>query len=487
MSSDDARRPGELTARELARYGWRQLTSMRTALILLLVLALAAIPGSVIPQQGVDALKTSNWKSDHTTLTPIYEKLDLFAVYSSPWFAAIYILLMVSLVGCIVPRTLIYLRAIRAVPPAAPRNLDRLPDSLSFTTELSPDEVLDRARRAMRRRHYRLRPDDLPSEAGPVDAISGERGRLREVGNLLFHLSVIVVLVGFAIGSLFGFKGGVIVYRGSGFSNTLIGYDDFVPGSLFDTADLEPFHFSFDDFDIDWLSSGPRAGLARGFQAHLTYEKAPGAAPRTYDLEVNHPLSIGDTELFLIGHGYAPVITVRDGEGNIAYSGPTVFLPLDSTFASFGVVKASAAAPTQIGLEGEFFPTYGFTDATGPFSLFGDDLDPAISMTVWTGDLGMDSGASQSIYVLDKANATQLKKAERAGGPRRPPQGSVRRPPGPPGQRQLRRRRTVGEDPDQSLAGQAHRTRWCDPRSHRPARLVVHPAATSLGSRPQTG
>ena len=47
-------------------------------------------------------------KDAHDTLTPIYEKLGIFNVYGSPWFAAIYILLMVSLVGCIVPRSFVY-------------------------------------------------------------------------------------------------------------------------------------------------------------------------------------------------------------------------------------------------------------------------------------------------------------------------------------------------------------------------------------------
>ncbi|WP_281368946.1 cytochrome c biogenesis protein ResB [Nocardioides ungokensis] len=118
----DGRHPGELTLREMLRWAWRQLTSMRTALVLLLLLALAAIPGSLIPQQGVDSLKTSRWQDAHPQLTPVYEKLGLFAVYSSPWFSAIYILLMVSLVGCIVPRTFVYWRGLRArrrPPPPA--------------------------------------------------------------------------------------------------------------------------------------------------------------------------------------------------------------------------------------------------------------------------------------------------------------------------------------------------------------------------------
>ena len=406
---EDDRRPGELTFRELLRWVWRQLTSMRTALVLLLLLALAAVPGSVIPQEGVDSLKTSNWQSDHPKLTPVYERLGLFSVYDSPWFSAIYLLLMVSLVGCIIPRTWHYWRGMWAQPPAAPRNLTRLPDHATYRTAVEPDAVLERSQAALRRRRYRLSTGD--------DAVSAERGYLREAGNLVFHLAVVVVLVGFALGGMFGYKGGVILLVGEdyGFSNNLTQYDDFDPGSLFRDSDMEPFSFSIDDFSVDWLMTGPRAGMARGFESHLTYRESPDAPEKTYDLKVNHPLTIGDTDVFLIGHGYAPVITIRDGKGDEVYSGPTIFLPTDQTFQSIGVAKAPDAEPTQIGLEGEFYPTVAFSKQTGSyFSLFGKPLDPLVSMLVYTGDLGMDDGQAQSVYSLDKSRTTMLKKANGA-------------------------------------------------------------------------
>lgn len=400
---EDDRRPGELGFGELLRWLWRQVTSMRTALILLLLLALAAIPGSVIPQSGVDALKTSNWQADHPKLTPIYERLSLFSVYDSPWFSAIYLLLMLSLVGCIVPRTWHYWRGIRAKPPAAPRNLTRLPDHASYHSTEDADVVLERARLALRKRRYRLSVVD--------GAVSAERGYLREVGNLVFHLSVLVVLVGFALGSLFGYKGGVILVVGNGFSNTLTQYDDFDPGSLFGADDMEPFFLTVDEFDVDWLTDGPAAGQARGFEAHTTYQESLDSPEKKYDLKVNHPLTIGNTDVFLIGHGYAPVITVKDGNGDVVYSGPTIFLPLDQTFQSIGVVKANTAEPTQIGLEGEFYPTAAFSKETGTyFSAFGDLANPMISMLVYTGDLNMDAGVPQSVYSLDKTDAPMLRK-----------------------------------------------------------------------------
>ncbi len=396
------RRSGELTLRELLRWTWRQLTSMRTALVLLLLLALAAIPGSVIPQEGVDALKTSQWQDDHSTLTPIYERLGLFNVFQSPWFAAIYLLLMVSLVGCFVPRIRVYLTAMRAQPPATPLHLDRLPDRASYRTDLAPEQVHARAREVLGR--YRIRADDAPS-------VAAERGYLREAGNLLFHVSVLVVLIGFGIGSMLGFRGGVIVVVGNGMSSNLTQYDEFQPGSLFDEGDLNEFYLDVDDFDVEWLSEGPAQGQARKFVSHVTYAEGDGE-PQEYDLRVNHPLSIGDTDVFLIGHGYAPVITIRDGNDDVAYSGPTVFLPQDQTFQSIGVVKAPDARPQQIGLEGFFFPTYAFTSETGPFSVYGKADNPAISMLAYVGDLGMDSGAGQSVYSLDKSATRQLAKPD---------------------------------------------------------------------------
>jgi cytochrome c biogenesis protein len=394
------RRPGELGARELARWLWRQLTSMRTALILLLLLALAAVPGSVIPQSGVDALDVSRWKDQHPSLTPIYERLGLFSVYDSAWFSAIYILLMVSLVGCIIPRTFHYLRTIKSPPPKAPRNLLRLPDHASYTSSDGVDDVLEQARVVLRSRGYRLRP----AEDGDDGAVSAERGYLREVGNLVFHVSVIFVLVGFAIGSLLGYQGGVLLLQGQQFANAGASYDDLDPGSLFGSEDFDPFLMTVDSFDIEWLTEGSAAGTARKFNAGLTYRESVDAPEQTYDLRVNHPLTIGDTDVFLIGHGYAPVITVRDGDGNVTYDGPSVFLPQDPSFLSFGVIKPPAAG---IGFDGFFYPTFALVDGD-PVTVWPDDLEPLVSMLVYTGDLGQDDGKPQSVYALDTERADQV-------------------------------------------------------------------------------
>ncbi|MGL5827887.1 MAG: cytochrome c biogenesis protein ResB [Nocardioides sp.] len=400
------RRPADLTGVETLRWAWRQLTSMRTALVLLLLLALAAVPGSVIPQRGVDSLKTARWQAQHPDLTPIYDKLQLFSVYTSVWFSAIYILLMISLVGCIIPRLGVYWRGMRRRPPPAPRHLDRLPVHTAYSTREEPGAVVARAARVLRKRGYRVVVSAGAPGGGSTSGagwVSAERGYLREAGNLLFHVSLLIVLVGFAVGGLFGYKGGVILLVGKDFGNNLTQYDDFVPGSLFDPDSMEDFSFAINDFGVEWIESGRGQGLARKFVSSLTYRESLGAPEKSYDLKVNHPLTIGRTQVFLIGHGYAPVITIRDGNGDVAYSGPTVFLPEDQNFLSFGVVNASAAKPRDIGLEGFFYPTYLKVDGD-PVNVMGDDRNPTLSLLAYTGDLSNQ----QSVYVLDKERAEPI-------------------------------------------------------------------------------
>ena len=404
--------PPALKPVELARWAWRQLTSMRTALVLLFLLAVAAVPGSVVPQQDIDAIAVGDWKSAHPTLTPVYEFLGLFSVYDSVWFSAIYILLMVSLVGCIVPRLRIYWRGMRAKPPGVPRNLSRLPESRRFEVDGSPDEVLARAERVLGRRRYRT----VVSTTGEDRWVAGERGYLREAGNLLFHVSVLVVLVGFGVGQLYGYKGGVITVVGQGFSNSLSQYDDFAPGSMFSPDDLSPLSLTVDDFDVSFLTAGPQMGQPRDFSADVTYTVEPGAVPERYDLRVNHPLKLDGVSVFLVGHGYAPVVTVRDGNDDVAYEGPVVFLPQDASFASFGVLKVPDAAPRQLGFEGLFLPTYGFTMDRGPFSQFPDALDPVLSLVPYQGDLGLDTGAPQSVYQLDKDGLETFESSDASRG-----------------------------------------------------------------------
>src|SRR4051812_38796824 len=176
----------------LLRWAWRQLTSMRTALLLLLLLAVAAVPGSVFPQRRINPGQVQQYMDDHPGYAGLLDRLGLFDVYSSVWFSAIYLLLFVSLVGCVLPRTRAHLKALRSAPPRVPRRLERLPGHLRVTADIPPQETLDRLAAALRRRRYRIARHDEVSVSAL--SVSAECGYLAETGNLVFHLALLGLL-----------------------------------------------------------------------------------------------------------------------------------------------------------------------------------------------------------------------------------------------------------------------------------------------------
>ncbi|MFC8583977.1 cytochrome c biogenesis protein ResB [Streptomyces sp. NPDC057217] len=389
------------------RWFWRQLTSMRVALILLFLLSLGAVPGSLVPQNSADEMKVQAFKDAHPALTPLYEKLQFFDVYGSVWFSAIYILLFVSLIGCIVPRSWQFVGQLRGRPPGAPRRLDRLPAYTTWRTAAGPEEAREAALALLRKRRFRAH------RAG--DAVAAEKGYLREAGNLAFHVALIVMLVAFAWGQLFKSEGGKLIVEGDGFSNTLTQYDDFKSGSQFGTDELEPFSFRLDSFTGTYEKSGPQRGTPRTFEAAVTYSR--GGADRKAVIRVNEPLKVGDSKVYLIAHGYAPVVTVKDGRGKTVFHGAVPLLPIDNNVTSTGAIKVmdgyrdKNGKKEQLGFQAFFVPTFAGAGQGTMFSQFPALDFPVMALTGFHGDLRVNSGLPQNVYQLDKSKMTQFKDA----------------------------------------------------------------------------
>ncbi|MGF1646602.1 MAG: cytochrome c biogenesis protein ResB [Kineosporiaceae bacterium] len=395
------------------RWAWRRLTSMRTALLLLLLLALAAIPGSIVPQRSVDPAAVATFEERNPGLAPWLDRLGFFTVFSSPWFAAVYLLLFTSLVGCVLPRARLHLREWRSRPDRAPARLDRLATHRRWEVEGEPGAVARTVAGVLRRR-WSVAVDEQPD--GRVE-VAAQTGRLRETGNLVFHFSLIGVLVALAGSALYSWRGEALVVEGDGFANVLPRYDSFTPGPRFDTSSLPPFRLTLDDLAVRF-EDATAAGFAapRDFRATVTVAVEPGAAEQTETIRVNDPLGIGGARVFLSGNGYAPVVEVRDARGEVVFEGAVPFLPQDGVYTSTGVVKvpdAGASGAPDLALEGVFLPT-GVIDDQGPRSLFPDALDPQLVLTAYTGDLGLDDGRSQSVFELD---TTALDQVETAGQP----------------------------------------------------------------------
>jgi cytochrome c biogenesis protein len=382
------------------RWGWRQLTSMRTALVLLFLLAAGSIPGSLLPQEGTNPAAVSQYYSSHPLLARVLGSLSLFNVFGAPWFAAIYLLLFASLVGCVLPRTLRLAGSARQPPPKAPRNLSRLPFAVSYATPLAPEAALESATAVLSGKRFRLR-------SGP-GWVAAEKGYLREAGNLLFHIALLGCLVSIALGGLFGYKADRLLVTGTSFSNTVTALDEFHPGRLVSPADLQPFTLTLDHFSASYVTSGPETGQPSSFDAAIRYSATPQGPEHSCTLSVNHPLNVDGVRVFLIGHGYAPTFRVTDGTGDVVFNGAVPFIPVETSgLTSEGAIKVPDAQPQQLGFVGVFLPTA--VDVGGRLeSWFPAPQRPMVSLIAYAGNLGMDSGAPQSVYSLDTAGLHRL-------------------------------------------------------------------------------
>ncbi|PJI95016.1 cytochrome c biogenesis protein ResB [Luteimicrobium subarcticum] len=395
------------------RWMWRQLTSMRVALVLLMLLAVAAVPGSILPQRPVDPSAVLTYLQDNPTAGKILDKLGFFDVFSSVWFSAIYLLLFVSLVGCILPRAVAHGKNLRSRPPRVPRKLDRFPARADGTTERTPDEVVDAAVRHLRGR-VRWLPTfrvETGTDAQGRRTVAAERGYLRESGNIVFHLCLVGLLVSVGVGQALHYRGQVIVTEGRGFANAVVDYDTFESGRLFRASTLDPFSMTLDRFTSEFTNDA--TAEPRDFTAFVT-TRDPDTGKTTSDtIRVNHPLDVDGSKVYLQGNGYAPVVTVKDAKGQVAYSGPVVFVPQDSKYTSRGVIKVPDVSKglEQLGLVGFLLPTAASDDTTSP-SIYPQPLNPLLVLNVWHGDLGLDQGLPQNVYRLDTSGMKESVKTD---------------------------------------------------------------------------
>jgi cytochrome c biogenesis protein len=401
------------------RFFWRQLTSMRTALFLLLLLAIAAVPGSLFPQRSSDPNGVTLYFTTNKALAPVLDKLQLFDVYTSAWFSAIYLLLFISLIGCVIPRTIFHLKALASAPPRTPARLDRLGAFRAFEvapnqadaagTPITAASAIEAARAMLRGSGYRVRLFDGPaSSGGGTLSVSAERGYLRETGNLVFHIALIGILLSVGIGGGFGYTGQKVLVTGQAFANVRLTYDSFNPGRFFTDSALVPYRLILNKFSAKYEEQNRNAyGQPIDYTANVTTYDAVGTATKEV-IKVNDPLRIGGNEIYLLGNGYAPSITVRDPTGKVVFSESVPFLAQDANLTSIGIVKIPDGLATQVGMRGFFYPTAAKNEA-GTFSSTHPDLrNPMLSLVLYTGDLGINQGTPKSVYSLDSDRMTEV-------------------------------------------------------------------------------
>jgi cytochrome c biogenesis protein len=214
---------------------------------------------------------------------------------------------------------------------------------------------------------------------------------------------LIYVLAGVAVGSLMSWYGNRILSEDKSYCNNLQQYDEYGLGAWVDETSLPRFCVTLDAFDAEFTDGGPTA-----YDAAVTYETAGETGK--YDLQVNHPLNIDGTNVFLIGHGYTAVVTYTDRYGQ-TQTLHQEFLAMDAALNSEGAFKFPDAnvdpetgavdANAEVGFDAILVPT--FDDSTA--MLLGTDPElnnPVLALTAYTGDLGLGDGLPESVYSVNE-------------------------------------------------------------------------------------
>lgn len=428
-----------------ARNLWRSLTSMRTALALLFLLAIAAVPGAMLPQRDLNATKTTQYIADNGAVGEVLDRLQMFDVFSSIWFTSIYALLFISLVGCLTPRIAEHAKSLRAQPVAAPRNLARMPRHEVRDTDGTPEQTAALIQQRLKGWRTTVRTVHGPgSERGSVTVVevSAEKGYLREFGNLVFHFSLLALLVAIAAGKMFGYEGTrILVADGQeGLCNTSTAvYDSFRAGNLVDGTSLNEFCIQVQAFEASYLETGQ----PDMYTATLKYQSGNEISKNEWNeraLQVNDPLRVAGDRVYLLGHGFAPTFTVTFPDGRTRTQ-TVPFQPDElQTMMSSGAARFDTPAglypdederrTKQIAVEGLFAPTAVFNGGLMT-SAWPIPDNPAVAIDIYQGDTGLDTGRPQNVYSLnvDMINQGRLLKIERvnllAGQDTRLPDGTV--------------------------------------------------------------
>jgi cytochrome c biogenesis protein len=394
------RRPGV----PLLRRGWRQLTSMSTALVLLFLLALAAVPGSLLPQRtALNPAPVSSYYAEHPSLAPILDRMGLFDVYSSLWFYTIYGLLAVSLVGCLTPRLRLHRRRCapgrrrrRATCPAC-RSARRSPSTRRPPRWRPPPTGCyaaaagapigvrrTRARRSRRRRATsgraatccstsRCSGSSQPSPTARSTATAVSSRSSRAAASPTPHRSTTSCRPA---------------------------------GQRLSADDLVPFTIALDDFRASYFDNGQPTD----FHALVRWAPRVGEPERTRDIRVNHPLAVGGAKVYLMGHGFAPRFVVKDKAGKVVYDDYRIFLPQEGTNeVGVGVLKVPNGVRPQVGMEAAIFPTLTIDRTEGFFySSSPEPKRPGLSYRIYQGDLRLGVSA-QNDFSLDKRGLLPVK------------------------------------------------------------------------------
>ena len=284
----------------------RSLTSMRTAVALMLAIGVLALIGAVIAQAPpvvvADRRAYVGWvtlmRATYGPWTALLDALQLFTVFESIWFRAATALLTASILACSVRRARRLRASIRRPLVAVSAGFfEHAGQRASFVTPLDPVRAAGAVRSALAARRLRV-VVDAGSNATTVNA---ERRRLAVVGSIALHLSLVVILLGAVVGATAGFRNPRLI----------------VPvGSRLDVGagtGLSVLALRFSDtYYLDGRPSDYASDLV------LFRDGAP-VAEQT--VRVNEPLRYDGVSFYQSTFGAAATLSIADRSGTVLFDG----------------------------------------------------------------------------------------------------------------------------------------------------------------------
>jgi cytochrome c biogenesis protein len=251
---------------------WNLFTSVKLTLGLLIVLAVTSIFGTVIPQQE-GAMKLAEQLSPG--LVSLLNSLQLFDMYHSLWFRLIIGTLALNLIICSLDRFPTAFKRFQAAP-----KLDRskpfndLPPHRNFSATGKIDEVLLLSAEILKTKYKRFHQKETDNEV----VLYAEKGRFSHFGVYTVHLSVLIILIGSIVGSLFGFEAYVNIPEGETINKVRLRKSQVVRAL--------PFGVRCDRFSVEFYDNG----APKEYRSDLVFME-DGKVALQGSLLVNHPIS----------------------------------------------------------------------------------------------------------------------------------------------------------------------------------------------------
>ncbi|MEP7060267.1 MAG: cytochrome c biogenesis protein ResB [Actinomycetota bacterium] len=287
---------------------WRSLRSMRTALILLLLLALASVAGSLVPQEMNSPDRVAQITLNHPVLAQFLRRAGLFNVFGSWWFTWVTALLFISLFACLIPRSRAAIKSALQKPIQA-REIDSFPLYRQVRVASPPSAVLASTRRLLSRRLFR-------TSAGQTQ-LAAEKGLARELGSLVFHWAFVILLLGVVVGKGTGYVGHATIIEGQTWVDARPNYNGQIRTGRFFAGNFSGIGIRLQNFTDTYRSSG----IPMDFLSKVQLLDPQGRVVDSADIRVNHPAHFDGLDIFQYGFGWAPEFQVRDA-GSVIAAGP---------------------------------------------------------------------------------------------------------------------------------------------------------------------